>query len=77
MLQPSLPSVLDSKDAEQILVDVLKTVKTPGGSAPSVKVFNGTVVVTENFLNKLVVPLKDVMQQKAEKVSSGIYQDHQ
>ncbi|XP_034253377.1 E3 UFM1-protein ligase 1 homolog isoform X2 [Thrips palmi] len=75
---PTLPSALDTTCAEQILVEVLKTVKTPGGSVPSVKVFNSTVVVTESFLNKLVVPLKDIVQQKAEKcVSSGAFQQWQ
>lgn len=66
--QPVLPSVLDRKDGEQILNDVLKTVKTPGGSTPSVIIFNETVLVTENFLNKLMIPFKDVIQKKAEKV---------
>lgn len=68
-LQPNLPSVLDSSDGEQILTEALKTVKTPGGSVPAVKIFNETILVTETFLNKLMVPFKDVLQKKAEKVS--------
>ena len=68
--QPVLPSVMDRDDGKQILTEVLKTVKTPGGSTPSVVVFNGTVLVTESFLNKLMVPFKDVLQKKAEKVSN-------
>ncbi|KAE8749858.1 hypothetical protein FOCC_FOCC003327 [Frankliniella occidentalis] len=77
-IMPMLPSVLDSNNGEQILTEVLKTVRTPGGSTPSVKVFNGSVVVTENFLNKLMVPFKDVVQKKAEKcVASGEFQQWQ
>lgn len=73
-----LPSVFDGHDGEQILNEVLKTVKTPGGSVPSVKIFNGTILVTMNFLNKITIPLKDVLQKRAEQcVASGAFQQWQ
>uniref|UniRef100_A0A1B6D5T8 E3 UFM1-protein ligase 1 homolog n=1 Tax=Clastoptera arizonana TaxID=38151 RepID=A0A1B6D5T8_9HEMI len=72
---PLLPSVLEVEDAEIILKEVQKSVK----SSLTTHTFCSTVVVTDQFLQSLLKPFhEEIIQKKAEEaVTSGKYQQFQ
>ncbi|KAJ9587791.1 hypothetical protein L9F63_018774 [Diploptera punctata] len=72
-IMPLLPSLFEPEDAEEILSDVLKNVKNKFPSH-NVHVFCNSMLLTDQFLQKLSEPFSAVIQKKAEEiVSSGAY----
>lgn len=69
MLQPLLPSFFEPEDAKEILTEVLKNSKNKYTSQ-NVHVFCSTVVLTEQFIQKLTKPFDAIIQKKAEEVCS-------
>lgn len=65
MLQPLLPTIFETEDGEEILNEVLKSIKK---NVP-VRVFCNTILVTDQFLESLVKPFHDgIIQKKVEEV---------
>ena len=62
-----LPSLFEPKDAEEILMEVLKNAKIKSLSQ-HVHIFCNTVVVTDHFIQKLTKPFDSIIQKKAEEV---------
>lgn len=72
-IMPLLPSLFEPEDAEEILTEVLKNAKNKFPSH-NVHVFCSSMVLTDQFLQKLSEPFDAVIQKKAEEiVSSGAY----
>jgi hypothetical protein len=67
LLQPLLPSLFEPQDAGEILTEVLKNskIKSPN---QNVHVFCSTMVLTEQFIQKLTKPFDAIIQKKAEEV---------
>jgi hypothetical protein len=67
VFQPLLPSLFEPEDAEEILTEVLKNSKNKYPNQ-NVHIFCNTVVLTEQFIQKLTKPFDSIIQKKAEKV---------
>lgn len=67
MLQPLLPSLFEPQDAGEILTEVLKNAKIKSPSQ-NVHIFCSTMVLTEQFIQKLTKPFDAIIQKKAEEV---------
>jgi hypothetical protein len=66
-LQPLLPSVFESQDAGEILTEILKSYKVKYPNQ-NVHIFCSTMVLTEQFVQKLTKPFDTIIQKKAEQV---------
>lgn len=73
-VMPLLPTVFETEDGEEILNEVLRSIKK---NVP-VHIFCNTILVTDQFLETLVKPFYDgIIQKKVEEaVSSGQYQQY-
>jgi hypothetical protein len=67
LLQPLLPSVFEPQDAGEILTEVLKSSKAKYPNQ-NVHIFCSTMVLTEQFIQKLNKPFDAIIQKKAEEV---------
>jgi hypothetical protein len=67
VLQPLLPSFFESEDAEEILTEVLKNSKNKYPNQ-NVHIFCNTMVLTEQFIQKLTKLFDAIIKKKAEKV---------
>jgi hypothetical protein len=66
-LQPLLPSLFEAQDAGEILTEVLKNSKSKSPNQ-NMHVFCSTMVLTEQFIQKLTKPFDAIIQKKAEEV---------
>ncbi|PNF42126.1 hypothetical protein B7P43_G10272 [Cryptotermes secundus] len=72
-IMPLLPSLFEPQDAGEILTEVLKNTKIKSPSQ-NMHIFCSTMVLTEQFIQKLTKPFDAIIQKKAEEVvSSGAY----
>ncbi|XP_069679850.1 E3 UFM1-protein ligase 1 homolog [Periplaneta americana] len=72
-VMPLLPSLFEPEDAEEILTEVLKNFKNKSPNQ-NVHIFCNSMVLTEQFMQKLAKPFDAIIQKKAEEiVSSGVY----
>jgi hypothetical protein len=67
LLQPLLPSLFEPQDAGEILTEVLKNFKSKSPNQ-NVHIFCSTMVLTEQFIQKLTKPFDALIQKKAEEV---------
>lgn len=67
MLQPLLPSLFEPEDAKEILTEVLKNSRNKYPNQ-NMHIFCNTVVLTEQFIQKLMKPFDVIIQKKAEEV---------
>jgi hypothetical protein len=67
LLQPLLPSLFEPQDAGEILTEVLKNTKIKSPNQ-NVHIFCSTMVLTEQFIQKLTKPFDPIIQKKAEEV---------